>query len=113
MTGLLMLPVILSLVLLSAHAYRAGLPPWVAVVILLLSGLLGIRRRWAARILQTVLTLGGGEWLRTTVVLALQRKAAGQPASRMVIILGVVALLTLAAAGVFRHRKLRRRFRID
>jgi hypothetical protein len=58
------------------------------------------------------LLVGAVEWLRTLAVLAAQRIAAGQPWLRLAVILGAVALLTAAAALVFRHPALRGRFRL-
>ena len=109
--ALLVTPVVLSLLLLAAHASRAGFPLPVSVLILALMGLLAVPRCWAARTLQVVLVAGALEWIRTTVVLAMARQAAGMPATRMVLILVAVALLTAASALVFRSGRLRRRFR--
>ena len=108
--ALLMTPVVFSLLLLAAHVSRAGFPLPVSVLILALMGLLAVPRCWAARTLQVVLAVGALEWIRTTVVLAVARQAAGMPATRMVIILAAVALLTAASALVFRSGRLRRRF---
>ena len=108
--ALLMTPVILSLLLLAAHASRAGFPLPVSVLMLALVGLLAVPRCWAARTLQVVLVAGALEWVRTTVVLAMARQAVGLPATRMVLILTAVALLTAASALVFRSGRLRRRF---
>jgi predicted transcriptional regulator len=57
-----------------------------------------------------VLLLGALEWLRTAAMLVQQRLALGTPWLRLAIILGVVALLTAAAALVFRSARLRRRY---
>lgn len=113
MTALLFTPVVLSLLLLAAHGSRAGLPFSVSLLVLALAGLLAVPRRWAARTLQAVLLLGALEWVRTAVVLASARQAAGLPATRMVIILASVALLTAASALVFRHDRLQRRFHLS
>ena len=113
MTGLLLTPVILSLLLLAAHASRAGLPLAVSAVIALLPLLLLVRRRWVAAGMQALLLLGAAEWVRTLVALVLVRRAMGLPALRMALILGAVALLTAASALVFRHGRLRSRFAPD
>lgn len=112
MTAVLVIPVVLSMVLLAAHVSRAGLPWPVAVLVVALAGLLAVPRRWAARTLELALILGALEWLRTTVILASARRAAGLPATRLVVILVAVALVTGASALVFRHPRLRRRFRL-
>lgn len=57
-----LLPVIVSLLLPGAHYYRAGFMPLVvaagAGVLVLL-----IKQPWVVRIVQTLLTIGGVEWV--------------------------------------------------
>lgn len=101
------LPVVVSLALLGAHFFRAGVG-WALVACLGLGALLVVPRRWAARLIQAALLAGALEWIRTLVLLAGQRSAAGEPAGRLVAILGAVAAFTLASAFVFRHRRLQR-----
>jgi hypothetical protein len=100
-----------ALLLLAAHFYRAG---WLlpALLSVLLLGLLAVPRPWAARTLQVALVLGSVEWLRTLAAFAAERLSLGQPVLRLVLILGAVALFTLAAAWMFQHRSLRTRFRL-
>ena len=105
-----MFPVILSLAVLAAHFSRHG-QPMLVFLSLALIGLLAVPRLWAARLLQAVLLLGAAEWVRTLVVLARIRAEHGLPATRMVIILAAVAILTAASALVFRTRRARARFR--
>jgi len=102
-----LIPVVLSLLVLAAHFLRDGSLPLTAVTLALL-GLLAVRRRWSARIVQVVLVLGALEWIRTLVVLASYRADAGQPVLRMGIILGVVAAFTLFSAWMFQTATLRR-----
>lgn len=97
-------PVVLSLGLLGAHFFRAGMQLPVALCLALVV-LLAVPRPWAARLVQAALVLGAVEWTRTLLFIASVRLAAGQPATRMAIILGAVALLTLVSALVFRHRR--------
>ena len=97
-------PVVLSLGLLGAHFFRAGMQVPVALCLVLVV-LLAVPRPWAARLVQAALVLGAVEWIRTLVAIASVRAAAGQPATRMAVILGAVALVTLASARVFRHRR--------
>lgn len=99
----------LALLLLAAHFYRAAAWPLVLLTLGLL-GLLALRRRWVPRLLQVALLAGAGEWLWTAALLAQQRLALGQPWLRMALILGGVALLTLAAALVFRSAALKSRY---
>ena len=109
MIGLQLAPVVLSLIVLAAHFLRTGNILMVAVVLVLL-GLLGVRRPWAARALQAALLIGAAEWVRTLAVLAAWRVQAGQPVRRMVLILGAVALATALSALTFRTARLRRRY---
>jgi hypothetical protein len=111
MLFLQLVPVILSLVVLAAHFLRQG-QPILVFLSLALVGLLAVPRVWAARLLQVVLLLGAAEWVRTVIVLARVRTEHGQPVTRMVIILGAVAVLTAASALVFRTRRARARFQL-
>jgi hypothetical protein len=111
MLFLQLVPVILSLAVLAAHFARQGQPMLVFLPVALM-GLLAVPRLWAARLMQVVLLLGAAEWLRTAVVLARIRVEHGLPATRMVVILAAVAILTAASALVFRTRRARLRFRV-
>ena len=111
MLFLQLVPVILSIAVLAAHFSRHGQPILVYMSLALI-GLLAVPRLWAARLLQVVLLLGAAEWVRTLIVLARIRAENGLPATRMVIILAVVAILTAASALVFRTRRARAHFRV-
>lgn len=100
------LPIVLGLVVLAAHFLRSGAIVAVLLVLSLLA-LLGVRRLWAARVLQAALVLGALEWLRTLAVLAGERAQEGRPALRMVLILGSVALVTGLSSLLFRAAPLR------
>lgn len=102
-----------SLLVLGAHFFRAGGPlgyALVAVVAAVLALLLGVPRRWAARIVQVVLLLGAFEWVMTLAELAFWRAAAGEPFVRLVLILGTVAAFTAASAFVFLAPPMRARY---
>ena len=101
-----LIPVILSAILLAAHFSRAGLPA-ISLLALGLPFLLLIRKPWTARTVQLALVLGGLEWLRAAWGYVRQRMAIGEPWTRLLAILGVVALLTWASALVFRSPRLR------
>ena len=107
MTALLYVPIVLSLVVLAAHFLRFGNTIGVAVSLLLV-GLLFIRQAWVSRLVQLALVLGTVEWLRTLYMLAQWRAAQGEPATRMVIILGGVAAVTLCSAMLFQSKSLKR-----
>ena len=99
--------VVLSLLLLGGHFLRAGMT-WLLVVVSGLVLLLLVRRPWAARVVQTALVLGGLEWIRTAVHLSTTRAQLGQPALRLVLILGSVAAVTLLSALLFQTVAIRR-----
>lgn len=101
----------LALLLLAAHFYRAAAWPWLWATLALLP-LMTLRRAWVPRVLQLALLAGAAEWVWTAALLAQQRLALGQPWLRMVLILGAVALLTLAAALVFRRGGLKARYAV-
>lgn len=106
MTGLLLTPTVLSLVVLAAHFSRHDVPilPWVCLALPLL---LFVRRRWVARLLQGALAVGALEWVRTTVALTARRMDAGEPWVRMAVILVVVTLVTAGSAALFETGRLR------
>jgi hypothetical protein len=97
----------LAFVLLGASFLRAGSMPLVAACAVLLA-MLAVPRWWAARIAQLALLLAALRWVWLTWTLAAMRAAAGVPATRMGVILGSVAMLTLLSALVFRARPLQR-----
>ena len=103
---LLYVPVVLSILVLGAHFLRYGNSIGVLVALLLVA-LLFLRRPWVARLMQVVLVLGTLEWLRTMYELGHIRALHGQPYGRMLVILGVVAVVTLLAALLFESKTLR------
>jgi hypothetical protein len=102
-----LLPAVLALLLIAAHFYRDDLPFLVPVCIGLLA-LLFVRLAWVPAVVALALALGTGEWLRTLLVLANERIAAGQSYARLVVILVGVALFTLLAALSVFSPKVRR-----
>jgi hypothetical protein len=104
----LLLPA-LALLLLGAHFFRAAIVP-LTVVCLGLVALLFVRARWAWLTLQLALAIGALEWLRTAWELASARAALGEPYTRLLVILGGVALVTALAALVLRTRTARSHF---
>jgi len=111
MTVLLYVPVVLSLVVLGAHFLRYDSVIGVAGSLLLI-GLLFVRQAWVARLVQVALVLGAVEWLRTLFMLAQARAALGQPATRMILILGVVAAVTFCSAFLFQSKTLKKVYRL-
>ncbi len=109
MNAIRLLPVMLSMLVLAAHFYRAGLIPLVILTIILLV-LLSLKKTWVARLLQIALILGAFEWIRTGVVLIDTRTTLDQPWLRLAIILGAVALFTGSSALLFNVRSLKKRY---
>ncbi len=111
MNLLRLLPAILSVLLVAAHLLRRGHLE-AAVLVVLFLGLLLVRRPWVPVLAIIGLGAAGVEWLRTLVVLAVQRQSAGAPWLRMGLILGAVAAFTLASTLVFRLPALRQRYQV-
>ena len=107
MKFLLHVPVVLSLLVLGAHFMRYGNNVGVAISLALV-GLLLLRKAWVARLVQVALLLGALEWCLTLTRLVQMRAAMGEPATRMVIILGVVIVVTAASALLFQVRTMQR-----
>lgn len=104
-----LLPVVISLILLAAHFYRAG--QYVLVLVsLVFVFLLLIRKTWVPRLTQLALLLGAFEWLRTLYFIVQTRVEFGLPWNRLAIILGVVALFTALSGLVFRNKALCKRY---
>ena len=104
-----LLPVILSILLLAAHFFRAGENIYVYVLLALLP-LLVLKKFWVPWVIQVALILGAIEWLRTLMFVAQMRMEFGMPWARMAIILGAVALFTAFSGLVFRSKALRKRY---
>jgi hypothetical protein len=110
-TAALLVPVILSLTALGAHFLRYG--NWFGVIgALVLILLLFLPRPWVARLMQGVLVIGALEWVRTLYVLATVRAAQDLPFTRMALILGAVAAVSLGSALLFQAPALKRHFRL-
>ena len=109
---LVYVPVVLSLVVLGAHFMRYGNSIGVIGALLLIA-LLIVRRPWVARLMQVVLILGALEWVRTLYELVQVRAVYGQPFGRMMVILGVVAIVTFCSALLFQSPELKRIYRLD
>ena len=109
MTLVRLLPVALATWLLGAHFFRGG-SVVLAVGCLFAPALLFVKRPWVARAAQALLALAALEWLRTMAFLMRERQHSGLPVTRLSLILGGVALLTMASALVFRGAALRKRY---
>lgn len=107
-----LLPVIISMLILGAHFYRAGHLLLTGVAVLSL-GLLCIRRPFVAWLMQGLLVAGAAEWLSTAARLVMFRQAQGLPWFRLAMILGLVALCTLLSALIFRTSGLKARYNLS
>ena len=108
---LLYIPIVLSFVVLGAHFLRYGSTLEVIAVAVLI-GLLFVRQPWVARLMQVALVLGAILWVHTLYDMAQLRIAFGQPSTRLVIILGTVAAVTLCSALLFQTRDLKKIYRL-
>ena len=112
MKALLYVPIALSLVVLGAHFMRYGNSIGVIGALLLIA-LLFVRQPWVARLMQVVLVLGALEWVRTLFELVQVRTALGEPVTRMIVILGVVAAVTFCSALLFQTKTLKSIYGLD
>lgn len=109
MNFLRLLPVVISIFLLAAHFLRAG-QTLLMITLLCLLLVLFVRKHWVPWLMQLVLLLGAIEWVHTLFGVAQMRIEFGIPWTRMAIILGAVALVTLLSGLVFKSRALRLRY---
>ncbi|HUC44197.1 MAG TPA: hypothetical protein VMR65_09175 [Candidatus Sulfotelmatobacter sp.] len=109
MTFLLLLPPALSYLLLAAHFYRLGRYGAVAAM-LILTGLLAMRRRFVVRLTQITLVLGSVVWLHTLYVIRGVRILEGRPVGRLTAILLAISAFTLVSPLVLLAPRLRARF---
>jgi len=107
-----LLPVIISLFLMGAHFYRAGLMP-AAVIVSVVPILLFVPHRWVVRIIQALLGIGSIEWIITLSRLVSRRQALGMPWIRLALILGSVSMIAFGSIFMFRLKSLRTRYKLD
>ncbi len=105
-------PVIISLLILGAHFYRASLFPFLLYSIIL-SFLLYKKNNWVARSIQLFLIIGSMEWIRTLIVFIDTRITIGQSWTRLAVILGSVALFTGLSALIFQIRTVKKAYQLE
>ena len=105
------LAIIFCSLLLAAHFGRAGLFA-LQYLSVLMPFLLFWKSKIAARIIQAFLFLGGLEWIRITVYYVKIRMNNGEEWLRLLIILGIVAILTIATSFVFRSKSMKERYKL-
>ncbi len=99
--------VVLSLLLLGAHFLRFDVMVGV-IAVLVLIGLLFLRKPWVPRVLQVALLLAVFEWAHTLYSIVQARAAQGIPATRLVIILSAVIAVTAVSALLFELKTMKR-----
>lgn len=109
LTFLRLVPSILAAALMGAHFLR-GQGPWAAAGFALLPCLYLLRRRWVLTAMRGLLIAGALEWARVAWGLAQMRIAFGEPWTRLGLILGAVAAVSLLAAWPLGGERLRRDF---
>ena len=97
MRFLRLIPAILSISVLSAHFFRAQsiIPTLVSLSLL---PLVFYNGTWSRNLVRICLAIGSIEWLRTMLVLVMQREAMGLPWVRMAMILLAVVCFTMTSA---------------
>ena len=106
-----LLPVILSILILSAHFLRYSAMIEVAVCILLPFVLI-YRSKTSVRILQFALVVGAVIWIDTIMNLVSMREQLGHAWTRMAFILSGVVIFTLSSSFVFYTKTLRARYNL-
>ncbi len=108
-TILCILPAILACILLGAHFLRFFAFAIVAFCLFLPVVLL-VKRAWAVRVVQATLVLGMLVWARAGQQFVQERISAGEPWTRLALIMGGVALFTGASAALLEAPPARRRY---
>ncbi len=103
------MPLILSSLLMAAHLYRYG-STYLAVSCLFLLFMLFVKNRWTPRLLTGAMLVYTAEWIRTLTVFICLYLENGQPITRLTVILGTVALVTLLSALVFKTKTMQQRY---
>ena len=111
MNFILHIPVVVSFMLLAAHFLRESQTLFV-VCALALPFLLLLKKSWVVRVVQFALVLGAIEWIRTLLALQAIRVENGMPWTRLVLIIGGVALFTGCSALVFFHTSLKQKYMV-
>ena len=111
LTCLLVTPVALSSLMISAHFLRNGQILFMLIGLAPLVCLL-IRRPKSARIIQGILVFATLAWVWTTYHLAMARIAEGAPYTRLVLILGGVSAFTFLSIFVFKTQTLRKVYKL-
>jgi len=98
-----------AFVLLGAHFLRAGNPVMVALC-LAVPLLFFYRRGWTLIVLQLLAYCAAGIWIAVAIQLVQMRQQTGQPWTAAAIILGSVALFTIATGLLLNSRAIKDRY---
>lgn len=104
-----LIPLIIAFLLLGAHFLRSG-HMILGGVSILVPLLLLIKKRWMLLFVQWVAYSGAIVWIQTTFSLVQQRRMAGVPWVRMLLILSGVTVLTLYAGYLLSSDIVKRRY---
>jgi len=91
-----LIPLVIAYLLLAAHFLRGG-NLGLTMLCLLIPFLLLIKKRWSLTIVQVSLFLGSWIWIRTAIIIILERMMLGISWCKVLIILGPIAIFTLSA----------------
>lgn len=89
--------VVVACWILAAHFLRS-FDIVLMLIFLFLPLLLSVRSAWAVRVVQVALAFGVLEWVAATARFLGERRATGEPAGRLLLIMGAVILFTVIAA---------------
>jgi asparagine N-glycosylation enzyme membrane subunit Stt3 len=106
-----LVPLIVAALLLGAHFLRDG-NLGLMVVSVLVPLLLLIKRRWSLIVVQLLAYVGTVIWIQTTIMIVQERLAQGMSWVRVVIILGVVALLTAWAGWLLNSAVVKEKYSV-
>ena len=104
-----LIPVILSFLILGAHFSRDNMTLFM-VISLAFPLLLFVKKVWVPKVFQITLILAVLEWLRSLYFYIQAYEQNGKSWTKLLIIIGGVALFTGLSALVFRSKKLRDRY---
>lgn len=109
MIFLRLLPVILSFLILGAHFSRDNMT-LLMVISLAFPFLLFVKKTWVPKLFQVALVLGALEWLRSLYFYIQAYEENGQSWTKLLMIIGGVALFTALSALVFNSKSLREKY---
>lgn len=104
-----LIPIVLSFFIIGAHFLRSGA---LGLTIMCLTAPLAllIKRKWIVRVFSILLCFIAIDWISTAFDIWMKRQVKGEPATRMLIILSVVALFSACSSLVFRTKKMKERY---